>query len=993
MSRFPLLLLACCTCIACPPLAATQEIVDSTARDPSSQWTSLISRAEASIDRGETAAAESLAMKALQIAGSAFGESDRRYPLSQVTLALVYQKTGNLSAAESLYVRGMPALEKLLGGEHPALMQYTSNLAGLYDAQGRNNDADTCYVKVLKLMENTLGSDNAQVASFLNGLGQRAYELGRAKEAEQYLGRALAISEKILGKDHIDVAAILEKLGDVYCTQGLLADAEAAHRRALTIEDHSLGGEHPAIAASLCKVAGLCEQLGRPGEAEQLYKRALFMYEKNLGDVHPRVADALVGMALCCYRQRRYDEVEPLLHRAIAIREVTLGPEHPEVGNALDGLATLYRRVQKRYGEAESLGLRALMISEKAFGKDDIAIVRCLNNLALIYTVEGRSKDAEEKLLRALAICDRYGVLAQPLRAATLSNLVQSLMTQERYAEAEPFILEAHDVLMAKMSENLGPICERERLAFYNTLRYGLDRFMVFVVHRMLENPRIISKAFDSRLATRGLLLNSVRGVLQHSRSSKDTALIPLLDRWIAARNQLAGRYLVSVRRGGLPDSTADSLENVANALERDLTRLGWKPDTVRDESRVTWKKLQAALQTGEAAIDIVRFLEPKRDTPAILPIRYAAMIITPDTKDHPDLVLLDNGASMEGKYCAQYRRAIAVGKSLGPRGVKTIEPEEDADGDSTLYSVYWEEIQKALPGIRRVYLSVDGIYNTVNLEALRMPNGAYLGDLCEIQVLTSLKDLLADHKPTTQDEGRSTAELFGFPRYSLKSKSRQEPIAPLPGTEREIRQIDSLLKRCGWISRLHLQEEATEGNVKTISAPRVLHIATHGFFEPDPEEQALMDLEGAEIAPSRNPMLRSGLLLAGAEDARDGQTVDRGSSGDEDGTLTAYEAMTLDLENTELVVLSACETGLGDVHDGDGVYGLQRALQVAGARHLLMSLWKVDDDATRELMSGFYAKWAGGSTMRQAFRDAQRELRASYPQPFYWGAFVMVGD
>jgi CHAT domain-containing protein len=220
--------------------------------------------------------------------------------------------------------------------------------------------------------------------------------------------------------------------------------------------------------------------------------------------------------------------------------------------------------------------------------------------------------------------------------------------------------------------------------------------------------------------------------------------------------------------------------------------------------------------------------------------------------------------------------------------------------------------------------------------------------------------------------------------------------IAPLPATQTEVESVAALFRQRGWSVETLTEGQALEEAVKRVTTPRVLHLATHGFFMPDqgaPKERALLGVQ--QLSNRENPMLRSGLIFAGAQRVLSNQGVPPGI---EDGVLTASEAMGLKLYGTELVTLSACETGLGEVKAGEGVFGLRRAFEVAGAQAVLMSLWAVPDRETQELMTSFYTKWLAGKGKHDALREAQLEMRervkARYGRdlPFYWGAFVLVG-
>ncbi|MFO0506055.1 MAG: CHAT domain-containing protein, partial [Chryseotalea sp.] len=302
---------------------------------------------------------------------------------------------------------------------------------------------------------------------------------------------------------------------------------------------------------------------------------------------------------------------------------------------------------------------------------------------------------------------------------------------------------------------------------------------------------------------------------------------------------------------------------------------------------------------------------------------------------------------------------------------------------DEYSYQQFWAKIEPALQGKKNIYISVDGVYNQINLNTLKKPDGLFLLQQYEIALLGNTKDFI-EIKKRKISTGKKNAVLVGFPDFGAT-----EPLA-LPGTKVEVENINKNLKTAGYTTQLFQQREASEKNLKNVKAPEILHIATHGYFLQDVENQDNAFGVASENA-TRNPLLRSGLLLADAGKTMNKQTGTDLSSND-NGIVTAYEAMNLNLEGTDMVVLSACETGLGDVKNGEGVYGLQRSFLVAGADALIMSLWKVDDAATQLLMSSFYTNWVKLRDKQKAFKQAQVQLYTKYKDPYYWGAFVMVG-
>ncbi|NJM94190.1 MAG: CHAT domain-containing protein [Cytophagales bacterium] len=355
--------------------------------------------------------------------------------------------------------------------------------------------------------------------------------------------------------------------------------------------------------------------------------------------------------------------------------------------------------------------------------------------------------------------------------------------------------------------------------------------------------------------------------------------------------------------------------------------------------------------------------------------VLYASLILRPDKKQkRPDLVLQANGTELESKFYKAYRNFMR----------HKLE-------DYTSYGAYWKPLQKAVLPSQTVYFSADGVYSQINLETIPTAKNKYILDDVNVVLVNNTRSLTERKQRKTG--GEALATLYGNPTFYAsvsretvsKERGSNEVIAQLPGTETEIREIEKLLKSQGWKIESYQERLASEGNVKTLQSPKVFHVATHGFFDASDRTQTDLGVGMAD-----NPMLRSGLLFEGAGDLLF-QTKQNYNV--EPGVLTAFEAMTLNLDNTELVVLSACETGLGDVAAGEGVYGLQRAFLVAGADAIVMSLFKVSDEATQKLMVYFYKNWLEGQDKRAAFINAKKTLRVEYPQPIFWGAFIMIGD
>jgi len=303
----------------------------------------------------------------------------------------------------------------------------------------------------------------------------------------------------------------------------------------------------------------------------------------------------------------------------------------------------------------------------------------------------------------------------------------------------------------------------------------------------------------------------------------------------------------------------------------------------------------------------------------------------------------------------------------------------------------YWKPIEQVAGSLSTIYFSADGVYNQINLEAIPTEGDKYVIDNSNIILVSNTKDIYLNQIKQQQKKEENDAQIFGNPEfYVLANASKKSNIGQLQGTENEINDLYQLLNENGWDIERYMRKEATEDQIKKLDNPKVFHIATHGFYSPtisvDGSDATLSQNQAAIVS---NPLLKTGLLLRGAGDLLDKTSFNFNM---EDGILTAYEAMNLNLDQTDLVILSACETGLGDLQVGEGVYGLQRAFIVAGARTLIMSMFKVSDEATRKLMVTFYKKWLETGKKRESFVAAKKELRNEFKEPIFWGAFIMIG-
>ncbi len=940
-------------------------------------------------------------------------------------------KRANALRGEGKYAEGIPVAEeavrvaeKSIGAKSPALAMSLNLLGAMYDDEGKYAEAEPVFQRSLTIRETALGPDNPEVAKSLNSLAFLYYHEGRYAEAEPLFRRALAIREKALGPDNAEVAVTLNTLASLYQRQGEFAKAEPLFKRSLAIREKILKPDDPELARSLGSVATLYQEQGKYAEAEPLLRRALAIREKALGPEHPDVAASLNILALVCEQQGKYAEAEPLYKRSLAIREKALGPDHPDVARSLSSLATLYQK-QGKYSEAEALFKRSLAIREKALGPDHPDVASSLNNLAHVDENQGKYAEAEPLYKRSLAIREKALGADHPDVAASQSNLATLYYAEGNYAQAEAYFEPALKNISKQFENNFTYMSEKDRLEFLHTVQPTFDAYLSFCLTQRERDSNLAGGMYDLLLWEKGLVGTSVAALRAQVADGGDAQALNIFDRLAAKKSESA--RLASTRPEGWEQSRKQ-IDDEANELEQQLARRVSSIGEQKNAAHAGWRDVQKALGPREASVEFVRFHfnDGKHWTRAF---EYAALIVTAQSEAGPALISLGDAKELEGDPLRDYRLRVGLRANGTARGVAAVEKNENggAAPKVSFFDAFWKPLEPALKGVERIYLSPDGALNQVALGDVAGSDGRLLIEKYDLRIVSSTKDILRGPRKTSTND---SSVLVGNPAFdldeaqeraaleslhaapaaadaapeaqeivSLRSRELESgKLDPLPGTQIEVEEIAKLLEKQRWQAQIYTREHALKEAVMEVKGPRVLHLATHGFFEADQKtDQRENDESSASEQPAsvEDPMLRSGLFFAGANRRLSGHATPADL---DDGVLTAYEASQLNLQGTELVVLSACETGLGEVAAGEGVFGLRRALQVAGADSVLMSMWAVPDKETQELMVLFYEKWLSGKDKPEALREAQLEMRARVKarygedRPQYWGAFVIVG-
>jgi CHAT domain-containing protein/Tfp pilus assembly protein PilF len=933
------------------------------------------------VNQGQYSKAEPLYQRSLAIWEQALGANHPDVAVSLNNLAVLYVNQGQYSKAEPLYQRSLAIREQALGANHPNVAVSLNNLALLYVNQGQYSKAEPLVQRSLAILEQALGANHPDVAQSLNNLAGLYERQGQYSKAEPLYQRSLAIREQALGANHPDVATTLNNLAALYQAQGQYSKAEPLYQRSLVILEQALGANHPNVALALNNLAVLYEAQGQYSKAEPLYQRSLAIREQALGANHPDVASSLNNLAVLYHSQGQYSKAEPLVQRSLAIREQALGANHPDVAQSLHNLAALYE-AQGQYSKAEPLYQRSLAIREQALGANHPDVAQSLNNLANLYQDQGQYSKAEPLYQRSLAIREQALGANHPDVATALNNLAVLYWSQNQTEPALTRLARALDIEETNLAQNLVIGSEEDKRAYLKTFSGSTHSAISFHLQFAPTNPQAARLALTTILRRKGRVLDTLSQALIRLRQQLSPADQERLTRLSVLRTQVA-QIAFNPNPTDQQRQQLQLLNTQAEQIEAELNRSS--SAFAQTTQKVTLEAVQKAIPANAALVEFIEYypFNPKAPqgqrwgSP-----RYAVYVLS--ATGEPRWADLGSASEIDA-LVAQYRSA-----TLDPRRPLS----ETQAAARTLSAKIMAPVRQFVGTANHLLIAPDGQLNLVAFAGLVDEKNQYLIETYQITYLTSGRDLLrlqtAPPKanpplivanPTFDKPGTTAIQIASADRSNPRSGDLAAlRFGPLPGTAVEGEAIARLLPN----ARLFTQTQATEAVVKGTPNPRILHLATHGFFlKPAPVTPAR---DGSQPLPSENPLLRSGLALAGFN-VRQG--------GGDDGVLTALEMTGMDLRGTQLVVLSACETGLGDVQSGEGVYGLRRALTLAGAQAQVMSLWRVDDEKTKDLMVAYYQRLSKGEPRGEALRQTQlallRNPQSAHPRD--WSGFIFTGD
>jgi CHAT domain-containing protein len=836
-------------------------------------------------------------------------------------------------------------------------------------------------------LKNTSGIKNnnyeATIQQAITALNAGDYING-AEIAKQ----ALVLARQNYGESHFNTLMSLTILGRLYKAQGRYELAEPLYVKIVELCKVLLGEKHPNTLIAMDNLSNLYQSQGRSELAEKMKVSVLALSKQVLGEKHPDTVITMGNLAVLYKENKRYQLAQPLFEQVFYLSKEVFGEQAPNTLIAMDNLASIYED-QRQFQLAQPLKERVLQLSQQVLGDKHPDTLIVMNNLASFYDAQGHYDLAQPLKEQVLQLNKEVLGNYHPNTLIAMNNLGLLYQTTEQWEKATEIwrqMLRAANFYLERLLWGAG---EKTRQAYLQQQEFKRNNYLSFYRERHLPE-----EAFYFSLSRKGLLLRLSSEVSALAKNTADPQIKQQTAQFNQLREQLSG--LVFAKN---PDKAQiQLLEEKINTLEMQLSQAvsGFKRSTMD----ITPAQVLDKLQPQQALVDFLVYKQVDLKDQSEKSEQLLALIA--DKEKGIELISLGDMQPITQAIQA-YRKAII---SESESRFKKLKHPQFAQ---QLYQQLWQPLLPYLDNKKTVYVIGDGMLNLLPFKALQNNEGHYLTEQVQLITLNSGRDLVV---PTSNVQPNA-ASIFVNPHYDLQKSApdsnRQRKtnrtisrgledvyFAPLEQTQKEGDVIEQLMQTSSQPPQFYAQLAASEFEINRVRQPRILHLATHGFFMEDIKPQSSSEQTRTAATDSKqvkfieNPLTRAGLALSYANQGIKGIKQADGT----DGILTALEVLSLNLEGTQLVTLSACETGLGDIKVGEGVYSLNRAFQEAGAKAVLSTLWSVDDEGTNKFMQSFYRRFLQGMPAQQALQETQSEFIHSekWRHPFFWATFVMTG-
>ena len=962
-----------------------------------------------------------------------FGTESAEAATALSSLGFTSAQAGKFEPALACLKRSLQIREKILPPTSPTVVTSVFILGSIYSQVGDYGQAMPLLERSVALSEkNYVQGDAAsafQFARALNNLGSAQVFIGDYDTAIATLQRSLNVMEAAFGGASINLVAPLNYSAMAYCRRGDFERAQEFYERALRIlqaaptdENTEHVGEH---VDTLNYFAQMLLDEGQEDAAFKLFSQACELGESRLGATELPVAYSLNGLALINQRRGKVADALVLFQRSLAILENKLGPSNLNLAGVLTNIAALLRRTGDM-NRAQSTLQKALAIEEKALPPGHPNIARTLGQLAVMLPYQQRD-EAERLLRKSIAILDTAVGQDNPDSWAQLANLGQIEIVKGDFSKGLDEFVEATRRQRRYLAGQTPLQQDSNASRIHDEVQSIRNLFHSVLALSALSDSRLASLSGAEQLAFGKALLEEIETVRAKLTADGRVQVQSLREQADSVRRRLVAipkqeGTAWGQQRMDWQNSERDKLERELKTIQEKLASASDLVSRTITESKLSLNEIARRLPPSAVLVDFVQYRRADFTVPGEYQWkeqRYAAYLTFPLVGDSASVVVerVDLGDAVP---IDEAIGVITKRFATGQYGAKDVAP-----ALQRLSELVYVPLAKHLLNTEHLIVCPDGQLDRVPFEMLPVGN-KFLLEEKTISYVTSAREIVRVTKTQSNQEPQPKKRksfVLGNPDFDLDlakanpSPSTGQRIAaatplrslsrdshglkfkPLPNAEAEARSIAKLL---GSESELRLGADAREAELKAVQSPRVLHLATHAFFLSDQEfkQMNLVDrnLEfgqlGAEWAGTssdwENPMVRCGIALAGAN--RFQQTTHETT---EDGLLTGLQAALLNLQGTELVILSACDSGSGEVKIGEGVMSLCRAFRIAGAQTVLASHWAVSDKATSELMTEFMRRWRAGESRANAWHNAQLTLLHSkdFSNPYFWAAFTLTGQ
>jgi CHAT domain-containing protein/tetratricopeptide (TPR) repeat protein len=915
--------------------------------------------------------------------------------------------------------RALALKENTFGPDNEALMYPLLVLIKIYYRQFHYMDAEPLCLRLVTIAMATEGPASPKLIEAYTYLGWVAEDQSQFDMAQVYYRRAISIAECQSPVDYKGLAEIYGVLSQAYLDGWNFTAAEEAALRALAIAEQHVGKNSPVTAQVMMRLVTMYSEYERYDLAESYARRALAIRQAWQPVNKEDVIESLFALGFVYRAQQRYTEAVAYYRMTCDMTLATFGPEDPFLMRYQFALAEVYY-LSGQTSEAEKLLLQYMPVFEKVMGSANYINVWTVRLLAEIRMHQGRYAEAETLLLGRLAAMEQaYGP-----RYYCVGDLLEALMRYYTYINAPDKALQSGERIL-RLRRDLAEkmfvsSSESQKLSWVERNPVVISELLSLAVAH--PGRQADSVAFDMVLHGKAIVFDAIMEEKEVAFCSADTVVGAGIKKRAGLCTAIADLAVGSdgaPRRDSVREELArlyDTLETVEADLSRECSDFG----TAMAERDVSFAQVGDCLPSGGILLEYVKY---EADTSVaeysseyIPPVmRYLVFIL--DRAGRVTLTDLGEAAEIDS-LIAQARQMIYDAERRIYSPMAPYLEERLNEVTSVLYQRLVAPVESKLAGATGIFIAPDDMLNLLPFDILPKPDGSYLIEHYRLSYLSSGRDLMHFGHQFATGQG---AMILGDPDYDLATDSPPSPVAednsllaslssssgasrhstgvssasgrrflPLQYSREESMAIASTIGRKG---RMPVREwfgvDAREDWLKrTAVPPRILHFSTHGYFAAAPP---------AGEQPHDNPLLRSGLALAGANRMPPLPRDDTLSS--DDGMLTALEVSGLDLHGTDLVALSACETGVGEPSAGEGVFGLRRAFLHAGAQSVVMSLWNVPDRETAELMTRFYELWLGGMSKSEALHASALEIlkkmrvEKGHGHPLFWGGFVLIGD